>query len=104
MTDFVHTIPDDEYYFAHKKQLALSDSHGCIHVHPEDIDSIVKYIKIGSVIEIHPYSEMDIPVGFDRNYGRPPVELHFFPFIDSKRDKSTGNIVLYNVRKVTSIP
>jgi len=98
MSDFIHTVPREELFAAHGKLLPLEDSHGCIHVHPNDIDTIVSYIKIGSVIEIHPYGESTVPVGFDRDFGRPPLELHFFPHIAPTT--TAGNLILYKVKKV----
>ena len=100
ISDFIHTVPKEEYFNSFGKTLPLEDSHGCIHVHPNDIDTIIAYIKIGSVIQIHPYTETTVPAGFDSKEGRPPYELHFFPFIDVKSGASAGNLILYKVKAV----
>ena len=35
MSDFIHTIPNDEFYAAHGAFYPLVESHGCIHMHPQ---------------------------------------------------------------------
>lgn len=100
ITDFIHTVPREEFFFTHGKKIPLGDSHGCIHVHPEDIDTIVQYLKIGSVIEVHAYSDTTVPAGFDRKFGRPPYELHFYPYISTKDRWAAGNLILYSVTQL----
>ena len=82
LTDFVHTIPYDEYYSKYNYQVAMPDSHGCIHMHPKDIDIVLYFIKIGSVIEVHHYNELNIPFMIERPFGRPLYEAHFFPLCE----------------------
>lgn len=79
--DFIHTTPGDEARVALKQPIVLSESHGCIHVKPFDIDTLIGngYIKKGHTIEVHPYSEMLVANNLVRNHARPPYEVHFYP-------------------------
>lgn len=85
MGDFIHTTPPDERLTSIKKadQISLSESHGCIHVKPLDIDTMIGngYLKKGNTIEVHNYAEKTIPVNLTRSIARPPFEVHFYPGI-----------------------
>lgn len=81
--DFIHTTPPDEYLTSINRgaQIKLAESHGCIHVKPLDIDTMIGngYLKKGNTIEVHNYSERMIPVSLTRSIARPPFEVHFYP-------------------------
>lgn len=78
--EFFHTTPDDEAATALGKAVRLSESHGCIHLKPTDIDTMVAkgYMKRGNVVRIHSYK--DAPAALRRvPDGSGPFELHFYP-------------------------
>lgn len=79
MGDFIHTTPPDETKSSGGLPVILTESHGCIHVKPDDIDDMIKrgFIKKGNRIYIHDYSETT-PSGVGV-LGRAPYELHFYP-------------------------
>ena len=79
--DFIHTTPDDEALTVMKKPIELAESHGCIHVRPHDIDTLITtgYLKVGNVIEVHPYSDALIQDTLWRNSFISRFEVHFFP-------------------------
>ena len=97
MSDFIHTIPADEFYTAHGAKHPMVESHGCIHMHPADIDEALKFVKMGSVIEVHPYTEIKIPVSILRSFGHPRYELHFFPARQTAG--GAGVVAIYAVTK-----
>jgi len=77
--DFIHTTPDNESETKKSEDVILVESHGCIHVKPNDIDDMIKkgYLKKGNKIYVHGYSD---PVPTDTgSTGRAPYELHFYP-------------------------
>ena len=62
-------------------QIYLEESHGCIHVTPDDIDTMIAngYLGKGTKVVIHIYCE-DIPKGWKKDpNGKAPYEIHFFP-------------------------
>lgn len=63
MSDFIHTTPINEFETRQKKNVALFESHGCVHVKPKDIDEMItmEYLKKGNVFQVHPYNEYNIP-------------------------------------------
>lgn len=79
--DFFHTTPGDEARSARKLPVTLSESHGCVHVKPLDIDTLIGngYIKVGHTIEVHPYNELAVAGNLVRTNVRPPYEVHFYP-------------------------
>ena len=92
MSDFIHTTPEDEYLTSVGKNFDLVESHGCIHMKPNDIDIIKNYIKKYSVIEVMPYGLEYAPISFEREYGKPDYELHFYP--------SLKKIIVYTVTRI----
>ncbi|ANH82367.1 hypothetical protein A8C56_16605 [Niabella ginsenosidivorans] len=85
MSDFIHTTPYDEAYTAvGKKDFVLEESHGCIHLRPADIDSLIskRYLKRGNTIEIHPYTDKVVPTLLMRKEAKPFFEFHVFPGIN----------------------
>ena len=72
------------------ENIDIEESHGCIHVTPKDIDTLISkgYFKTGTKIFIHGYDE-DIPKEwiYDST-GEGPFEVHFFP--GKKRMLITG--------------
>jgi hypothetical protein len=82
--EFMHTTPDNEAETALSRtdntvQVILFESHGCIHVKPDDIDDMKRkgYLQRGYKIYIHKYS--DTIVLPQSGLGQPPFELHFYP-------------------------
>jgi len=78
-SELIHTTPDDEASTAQGKPVILTESHGCIHVKPNDIDEMRKkgYLKPGNSLIIHGYKKV-APIG-PKGLGGPPFEVHFFP-------------------------
>lgn len=77
--EFFHTTPKDEADQARSLPVILTESHGCIHVTPADIDTMQArgYLKSGNTVHVHRYSES--LVSLSRKTGRPPYEVHFYP-------------------------
>ena len=75
-----HTTPDNEMQLAHKKEIVLDYSHGCIHVHPGHFREMVKkhYFKPGVTVQIHKYTQ-ELPVYDLDETAKPPYVIHFFP-------------------------
>lgn len=82
--DMIHPTPLGELQKAlgiPNNQIYLEGSHGCIHVTPDDIDTMIYkgYLRKGSKIVIHSYKD-DIPKNWKYDpTGRGPYEIHFFP-------------------------
>lgn len=111
ISDFIHTTPPDEAQTAFNNRnnrpdnIALSYSHGCIHVKPNDIDHLISngYVRKGIIIEIHPYAAaLHAPVSYMSNDGTQPHELHFFPVKSTDLDNvdGKGKLVVYKVSKL----
>ncbi len=81
MGDFIHTTPPDEAATASGRIFQLAESHGCIHVRPGDIDTMIGngYLKKGNTIEVHPYTKKAIDASHKRNAAGMPFEVHFYP-------------------------
>lgn len=80
--EFFHTTPDNEAETAQGKAVTLSESHGCVHVRPADMDAMIAkgYFKSGNQVVVYPYSQTSIPpVWKSASDGRPPFSVHFFP-------------------------
>jgi len=60
---YVHTTPDDEHATEQKKAVLLANSHGCIHLIPNERDRLMKagYLKEGIPFEVRPYTETATP-------------------------------------------
>jgi hypothetical protein len=60
---FVHTTPDDERTTAEGKAVFLANSHGCIHIRPNDRDDFIGkgYLNEGVEFDVRPYSETGPP-------------------------------------------
>jgi len=54
-------------------------SHGCIHLKPSDIDTMITagYLKSGNLVRVHKYSAK--PPAFLAGLGTKPYEVHFYP-------------------------
>jgi hypothetical protein len=79
-TEYFHTTPDDEAATAAGKPVSLSQSHGCIHLKPNDIDEMNKkgYFDAGNMVVVHGYDEK-VPLWEHDPASTAPFELHFFP-------------------------
>ncbi|WP_443944863.1 hypothetical protein ACJVDH_18380 [Pedobacter sp. AW1-32] len=81
MSDFIHTTPVDEASTARQLPVTLSESHGCIHVKPHELDIMIGngYLKKGLRLEVHNYTEKNIASTLKRKTGKAPYEVHFYP-------------------------
>lgn len=77
--EFFHTTPDDEANTKGGKPVFLTESHGCIHIKPIDIDTMTSkgYMKKGNTVVIHRYDEKMPYYPFDSEV-KPPYSVHFF--------------------------
>ncbi len=59
----------------------LGHSHGCIHLFPHDIDTMVAngYLEIGGIIKVHPYDESSKSILTVNRQRTLDFEVHFFP-------------------------
>jgi len=59
----------------------LGHSHGCIHLFPHDIDTMIAdgYLKKKGIIEIHPYDQSSKSILIVKRYRTLEHEVHFFP-------------------------
>lgn len=115
ISDFVHTTPEGEAQTQYSRNnptgvapsIPLSYSHGCIHVKPDDIDSLIArgYATKGAIIEIYAYSDViSVRQSFERPYGRPQHELHFMPGKNTKDPEGQdgrGKLIVYKVTKLS---
>lgn len=78
--EFIHTTPPNEAEATRGLPVILTESHGCVHVKPSDIDSMQAkgYLKRGNLFIVHDYFE-DAPLLKTKKKGTPPFELHFYP-------------------------
>lgn len=60
---FVHTTPENEHASAQGKAVFLLNSHGCIHLVPNERDRLMKagYLKEGVPFEVRSYKEIGPP-------------------------------------------
>ena len=77
--EFIHTTPPDEAATARKEPVLLTESHGCVHVKPADIDTMIAagYLARGNAAVYHEYSAKAPTGSIER--GRPPYAVHFYP-------------------------
>lgn len=78
--EFFHTTPPDEAATVQGRPVKLTESHGCIHVKPAEIDEMIKkgYMKRGNSIVIHAYNEGLPTLQTDGN-ATAPYAVHFYP-------------------------
>jgi hypothetical protein len=78
-SEFIRTTPVNEGQALQKKTIILDESHGCIHVAPQDIDDMNRkgYLAPGNELIVHRYSER-APIT-PRGIGKKPFEVHFYP-------------------------
>lgn len=83
MGDFMHTTPSDEADTSLGKPVRLAESHGCIHLKPNDIDEMIGngYLKKGATVEVHPYTEKLASSTITRDLANQKYETHFYPGI-----------------------
>jgi hypothetical protein len=60
---FIHTTPDDEAATDQGKAVFLLNSHGCVHLVPNERDRLMNagYLKEGVKFEVRPYTETGPP-------------------------------------------
>jgi hypothetical protein len=113
-SDFIHTTPVDEAKSSYNKiveprfatPITLGNSHGCIHVKPDNINELIDngYLSKGGNIEIHEYkASLLIPNTLEIKNANPKkmFEVHFFPQ-SNKTDKKIsgkGQLVVYSINK-----
>jgi hypothetical protein len=78
-SEFIHTTPDNEAQDALSQTIVLDKSHGCVHVKPDDIDTMMAkgYLAKGNTVVVHTYT--DIPPIQPVENGRKPFQVHFYP-------------------------
>jgi hypothetical protein len=78
-----HRVPVDEARAALNRPVTLSESHGCIHEQPHDIDDMLRrnYLRKNNRLTVHSYHERVIR--FTLGTARPPFELHVYPGIET---------------------
>jgi len=81
--EFFHTTPADEAATKLNVPVQLDESHGCIHLKPNDIDELIakKYMRKGNRIVVHKYTEHSIGYSL-APHAVPPFELHFYPALN----------------------
>jgi hypothetical protein len=60
---YIHTTPEDEYATAHNHAFSLAQSHGCIHIRPNDRDRMMGegYLAAGIRLDVRGYAEQGPP-------------------------------------------
>jgi hypothetical protein len=60
---YIHTTPDDEAATDEGKAVLLGNSHGCVHLKPNDRDTMMKkgYLKEGVEFEVRRYTDRGPP-------------------------------------------
>jgi len=78
--EFIHTTPTDEANTRLGLPVFLTESHGCVHVKPADIDIMIEkgYLRKGNLFIVHKYNEAAPTVAGGGN-AKPPYEVHFYP-------------------------
>lgn len=63
--EMIHTTPDDEAATTRGQAFNLSESHGCIHIRPEDRTRLMAagVFTIGKLFIVHPYADAFPSVG-----------------------------------------
>jgi hypothetical protein len=91
-TEYFHTTPDDEAATATGLPVSLAESHGCIHLKPNDIDEMIDkgYFRPETAVVVHRYNE-GIPLWTENPAGLAPFEVHFFP--GAKQVVVTGRVL-----------
>jgi hypothetical protein len=84
--EFIHTTPDDEasvdgVSIRNHLKIELVESHGCIHVKPLDMDRLIDrgFLARNTLVVVHPYSVLAVPIGRAVHGYRKPYSLHFLP-------------------------
>lgn len=89
LSDFIHTVPNQEMLYWLNQQadaglrMPLTESHGCVHVLPAEIDEMVQggFLSIGGTFVVHSYTEQS--KGSFREASAElrtnTREVHFFP-------------------------
>jgi hypothetical protein len=63
--EMIHTTPDDEAATTRGQAFNLSESHGCVHIRPEDRTRLMGagVFTIGTPFIVHPYADAFPSVG-----------------------------------------
>jgi hypothetical protein len=78
--EMFHTTPINEAQTALNQEVTLAESHGCIHIKPRDIDSMIEkgYLAKGNKVYVHDYKQSAKKVPIDTT-AKAPFTVHFFP-------------------------
>jgi len=98
--EFMHTTPGDEANTVRGRPVILTESHGCIHVKPKDIDDMKQkgYLNTGNSFIVHGYSNF-LPL-WEMGAGQGPFEVHFYPGAQMIAVKGVGQTYLEMVNSV----
>lgn len=79
--EFIHTTPVNEAQTSMGTSVILTESHGCVHVKPRDIDIMIRkgYLRRRNLFIVHSYTQHIPKQMTSSSHGRPPYELHFYP-------------------------
>lgn len=79
--EFIHTTPVNESEETLGLEVQLTESHGCIHVKPGDIDEMIRlrYLAKNNRVVVHRYAETRIPFAKAKISHSRPYEVHFYP-------------------------
>jgi len=60
---YIHTTPRDEYATAHNLAFSLVQSHGCVHIRPDDRETMMQagYLAAGIPFEVRAYDKKGPP-------------------------------------------
>ena len=60
---YIHTTPADEEASETHRRFLLTQSHGCIHIYPDDRDEMMRkgYLKAGINVEVKAYGQQGPP-------------------------------------------
>lgn len=78
--EFLHTTPIDEAKTALGQKVSLTESHGCVHLRPTDIDEMIRrgFLRKNAPFIVHSYADRKV-IFPRRGHAVPPYEMHFFP-------------------------
>jgi hypothetical protein len=56
---YIHTTPENEWQTLKGERVAITNSHGCVHISPATRDKMIAdgYLKRGTIFEVRKYSE-----------------------------------------------
>lgn len=78
--EMFHTTPKNHLEAQFGKDVTLDDSHGCIHIKPNDMLVMLKagYFNQNNTVIVHTYDE-GLPNYSIDSTAKPPYTIHFYP-------------------------